>query len=166
MTEPTAGGSPGSTVPCPWCSAAISPDVERCPSCGAAVRDSASGGPEIPGVTQVDPAMALKREPPRASRIVNWISGEVDAPPPSVIPNPLASSSVPGPAAASALGPAGPESFAPPSADVRREMARLELEAIRAELESRGPEAAPPSSATSDGPASDAAEPGGDAAPA
>lgn len=189
MTEPTAGGAPGSTIQCPWCSAVVPVDSQRCPSCGAAIHEAADGDAAIPGVTQVDPSLALRREPPRASRIVGWISGEVDVDPaPLTPPTPLGPAGTgAGSAAVANLDPAGPDSFAPPSADVRREMARLELEAIRAQLEARAPEAEPPAdgspseampaaaagpdanetpTSSADPAAADRPEPDGDAAPA
>jgi hypothetical protein len=45
---------------CPWCSAKVAVDATHCPACGAelAQRD-AIGDLVIPGVTAVDPALAL-----------------------------------------------------------------------------------------------------------
>ncbi|HEX5451420.1 MAG TPA: zinc ribbon domain-containing protein [Candidatus Limnocylindrales bacterium] len=147
MTEPISGGDPGSTSAgaCPWCSTPVAPDAETCPSCGAAMRER-SEGPAIPGLTQVDASLALRREAPKPNRLVGWLAGDVDTGP---APSPTVASA----SLESALGPAGAASVAPPSEAVRREMARLELEAIKAELELRGRQAAPPD----DGPTATAA---------
>ncbi len=135
MTEPTAGGAPGSDARCPWCSAPVTADVDRCPSCGAALRDaSETTDGEIPGVTQVDPVVGLRRRVARPNRLVGWLA-DVDTEPDSTfqaMPSPT-----PGRDASEALSASGSGSVAPPSDDVRREMRRLELDALKAELEAR-----------------------------
>ena len=96
-----------------WCSAVLpDPAAATCPSCGATlIGDGEAAG--VPGLTAIDADAILRnargtgRTKPR-SGILGWISGEY----------PVDESAV-----------ATPESLAPPTADVRREMLRLELEA-------------------------------------
>jgi len=112
--------------------------AERCPACGAALRDPAAAEAEdIPGVTTVDPVVGLRRKISRPNRLVGWLADVDTEPSPAdelgVARQPAAT--VPG------LELAGPPAVAPPSEDVRREMRRLELEAIRAELEARAAQA-------------------------
>lgn len=116
----------GGSVPAPhcnWCSAPLPSDHEEtCPSCGATLLGD--GDPSVPGLTAIDAeailrsARAAKAKP--RSRLLGWISGESDDD-----------------AGATA---ASPGSLAPPPADVRREMLRLELQAqvanAQAEVES------------------------------
>jgi hypothetical protein len=98
---------------CTWCSAVLpDPAAATCPSCGATlIGDGETAG--VPGLTAIDADAILRnargtgRTKPR-SGILGWISGEY----------PVDESAV-----------ATPESLAPPTADVRREMLRLELEA-------------------------------------
>lgn len=107
---------------CNWCSAPLPSDHETvCPSCGATL--IGDGDPSVPGLTAIDAeailrsARAAKAKP--RSRLLGWISGDVDD---EVTTN------------------ARPGSLAPPPADVRREILRLELEAqvanAQAEVES------------------------------
>lgn len=134
MTDP-AGGDPGSEPRCPWCSSVVPSAATTCPSCGAALKEPAADEePAIPGVTSVDPATPARRPIARPNRLVRLIAGDLDEPLP---PAPIG---IPGPTAVPAsdvFDGAGPASVAPPSAEVRREMARIELEAIKAELEAR-----------------------------
>lgn len=108
----------GPTTRCPWCSAVLpAPDVEHCPSCGAALTTATGTEPQLPGVTTLDPTAILRARSEVArprSRILSFITGEVSSEPADA---------------------ADPASFAPPSDDVRREMLRLQLEAERADLE-------------------------------
>jgi len=98
---------------CTWCSAVLpDPAAATCPSCGATlIGDGETAG--VPGLTSIDADAILRnargtgRTKPR-SGILGWISGEY----------PVDESAV-----------ATPESLAQPTADVRREMLRLELEA-------------------------------------
>jgi hypothetical protein len=82
-----------------------------CPSCGAQLREAADG--EVLGVTQIDPSATsrLKRIKPR--RFTAWLTGEA-------------------PVEDNAGG-----KIEPPSEEVRREMLRLELAAIDAEIEAK-----------------------------
>lgn len=111
---PTAAGSTDSV--CPWCSAHYSGDPETCPSCGAALGADAVTDP-VPGLTAIDAAAIVRAKTPVArprSRLLSWISGDY-------------------PDDASTASEAG--ALAPPDADVRREMLRLELEAEVANLQ-------------------------------
>ena len=100
---------------CTWCSAPLSsPDLERCPSCGAnLVGDIAE---PLPGVTAVD-AAALVRGLPSSSRprnrLLSWISGDY----PDDVPT-----------------ASDAKALEPPDIAVRREMLRLELEGEVANL--------------------------------
>jgi hypothetical protein len=116
----------GGSVPAPhcnWCSAPLPSDHEEiCPSCGATLLGD--GDTSVPGLTAIDAeailrsARAAKTKP--RSRLLGWISGEYEE----------------------GVGgtTASPGSLAPPPADVRREMLRLELQAqvanAQAEVES------------------------------
>jgi hypothetical protein len=143
VTDPTTGGGPGPTATCPWCSATIPAAVATCPSCGAALGAAAEDAADaIPGVTTIDPITAARKPIKPPNRLVSWLAGDLDPlpePQPSLTVRPAT-----GQGGGAPLAGTGPESYAPPSAEVRREMARLELEAIRAELEAAGPEATPP----------------------
>jgi hypothetical protein len=119
----------GETETCPWCSATVPVEVATCPSCGASLREAAEG--EVLGVTQIDPSASsrIKRVKPR--RFTAWLTGETPV--------------------EDELG----GKIEPPSAEVRREMLRLELAALDAELEAKAAQAA----AQRDLPPEDAAEP-------
>ena len=101
------------TSTCPWCSATVPGEVATCPSCGAALRDVVSE--DVAGVTQVDLAAAsrLSRlKPP--GRVAMWLGAE------RTTENPELSGRI-----------------EPPSEEVRKEMLRLELAAIDAEIEAK-----------------------------
>jgi hypothetical protein len=107
----------GSITRCPWCSAELPvPDVEHCPSCGAALTTATGAEPDIRGVTTLDPEAILRARSevsrPR-SRILSFITGEAPV----------------------EVDEEDAASFAPPSDEVRREMLRLQIEAERADLE-------------------------------
>ena len=129
LDEATTGGSTPAPR-CNWCSAVLPSDHETvCPSCGATLLgDGDTTG--VPGLTAIDAeailrnARAAKAKP--RSRLLGWISGDYDE---------------------DAAGTtAAPGSLAPPPADVRREMLRLELEAhvanAQAEVEALAADAA------------------------
>ena len=119
MTGPASDPTrPEQVARCPWCSAEVSGDPARCPSCGAALREESSA--DIPGVTQLDPAATTARPTPRSRGLLGWLSGEYEG--------------------AEAAGERA--SVEPPSEAVRAEMARLEIEAIQAQLEAAAAEAA------------------------
>ena len=99
------------TETCPWCSATVPVGATTCPSCGAALRDAASG--DIAGVTQIDPAAVLRTKRIKTRGIAAWLVGERESEEPSM------------------------GKVEPPSEAVRREMLRLELAAIDAELDAK-----------------------------
>ena len=110
-----AGGSSGETTICPWCSSVVPVEAAKCPSCGAQLRDAVDG--DIAGVTQVDVSATsrlarLSRQKP--GRLAGWLGAEQTAD----------STEVGG-------------RIEPPSEEVRREMLRLELAAIDAEIEAK-----------------------------
>src|SRR4051812_39932234 len=124
---PTSGAEPR----CMWCSAVLPSDHESvCPSCGAALVDQ--GDAAVPGLTAIDADAILRnargaaRSRPRGGRLLSWISGEY--------------------AEDDGAGAATPGSLAPPPAEGRREMLRLELEAqvanAQAEVEAIAADAA------------------------
>jgi hypothetical protein len=111
------GSGDGHEPICPWCSAALpDPEATRCPSCGAALREAAPA--DVPGVTQVDVEAVLKRRPvaQRSRGLIGWLSGEYQS--------------------------EAPGTLAPPADEVRREMLRLELAALEAEVHAQQAEAA------------------------
>jgi hypothetical protein len=125
--SPTRRKSSGQTEKCPWCSATVPVEAATCPSCGASLREAAEG--DVLGVTQIDPSAAsrIKRVKPR--RFTAWLTGE------------------------SPIEEETRGKIEPPSEEVRREMLRLELAAIDAELEAKALQAAaqrnlPPEDAT------------------
>ena len=111
--------SPAATSRCPWCSTSVPAGTEVCPSCGAALVASADGG--VPGLTAIDAEAVLRNRSPQKSRggLLGFLSGEtgdtLDAPSESEL-----------------------ASLAPPDANVRMEMLRLEIEAERQRLEDEG----------------------------
>ena len=110
-----AAESSAETTTCPWCSSIIPADAAKCPSCGASLRDAVDG--DIAGVTQVDPTAASKlarlaRQKP--GRLAGWLGAEQTAD-------------------STQLG----GRIEPPSDEVRREMLRLELAALDAEIEAK-----------------------------
>ena len=107
----------GETTTCPWCSATVPVEAPKCPSCGASLRDAAEG--DILGVTQVDPAAVVRTKRIRSRNIAAFL-GVGD-------------------------GPDDEESTGkvePPSDAVKREMLKLELAAIDAEIEAKAQAAA------------------------
>src|SRR5260221_1189021 len=107
---PMPDESPAATSRCPWCSTSVPAGTEVCPSCGAALIASADGG--VPGLTAIDAEAVLRSRSQQKSRggLLGFLSGEtgdtVDAPSESEL-----------------------ASLAPPDANVRMEMLRLEIEA-------------------------------------
>ncbi len=145
LDEATTGGS-AAAPRCNWCSAPLPSDQETiCPSCGATLLGD--GDTSVPGLTAIDAeailrnARAAKAKP--RSRLLGWISGEYDDEKPGTR--------------------AAPGSLAPPPADVRREMLRLELEAqvanAQAEVESMVADAAVEEGRSLAAPDADAADP-------
>jgi hypothetical protein len=136
MTDPWGEPDrPIASARCPWCSAEVKGDPVNCPSCGAALREEASA--DIPGVTQLDPAPTASARPaPRSRGFLGWLSGEYEP----------------------AEGAGERTSVSPPSDAVRAEMARLEMEAIQAEIDAAAAEAAAEREATAVAAASAEAE--------
>jgi hypothetical protein len=99
------------TETCPWCSATVPVAASTCPSCGAALRDAASG--DIAGVTQLDPAAVLRTKRVKRGGLAAWLVGERQSDEESG------------------------GKVEPPTEEVRREMLRLELAAIDAELDAK-----------------------------
>ncbi|HJP89395.1 MAG TPA: hypothetical protein VJ850_10210 [Candidatus Limnocylindrales bacterium] len=104
-----SGGAESAT--CPWCSATVPVAATTCPSCGAALRDSADG--DIAGVTQLDPTAMLRTKRVKPRGIAAWLVGEREQ----------------------EVDSGG--KVEPPSDAVRQEMRRLELAAIEAELDAK-----------------------------
>jgi hypothetical protein len=97
---------------CPWCSELLPEDAtERCPACNANL--VAEGEARIAGLTEVEGATAARvrrADAPKRSKLLSWISGDVDE-------------------ESSTVAPSAPDALDPPDRDVRREMLRLKLEA-------------------------------------
>jgi hypothetical protein len=118
---------------CPWCSAVLpAPDAAVCPSCEARLVEEHEV--EIPGVTSVEPSLIAAAAAPRKIKRTFgslFVGEDNSIPPPSEAELPA---------------------LAPPDADVRREMLRLELDARLAALQAEvkalesenGPVMAPP----------------------
>jgi len=105
---------------CPWCSKSVAGDPEHCPSCGASVRQQVEvvrvSDPVIPGLTEVDPALARRpAAAPRSRGVMAWLTGDTADDTSGARPD--------------------PSSLAPPDDEVRREMLRLKMDAIRRSLE-------------------------------
>lgn len=114
--SPNQPASTDDTTTCPWCSSKVPATAATCPSCGASLRDEADG--DVAGVTQVDPQAIARVRRVKPRRLTSWLTGD---------------------------GSADDESggtVEPPSEEVRREMIRLELAAIDAELEAKVQQAA------------------------
>jgi hypothetical protein len=110
------GAAIGETTTCPWCSATVSATAVTCPSCGASLRDEADG--EIAGVTQIDPEAVARVRRIKPRRLTSWLTGD---------------------------GSVDDESggtVEPPTEEVRREMLRIELAAIDAEIEAKAQQVA------------------------
>jgi len=116
--SPARSKPSGETTTCPWCSATVPVEAATCPSCGAQLREAAEG--DILGVTQIDPSAVSRARRVKPRKLTSWITGE---------------------------SPEYEETEAggkvePPSPDVKREMLKMELAAIDAELEARAAQAA------------------------
>lgn len=116
VDDPRPTASPSGSI-CPWCSAAYAGDPETCPSCGAALAADPATDPALPGLTAIDAAAIVRSKAPVVrprNRLLSWISGEY---------------------ADESLSAVESEALAPPDAEVRREMLRLELAAEVANLQ-------------------------------
>ena len=100
---------------CPWCSAAVRASDAVCPKCGATLDGAAADGMAIPGLTEVPPALRRYAEDAKSGKkrqsllktILNDepIPPAIDAPPPS-----------------------DEDALRPPSAALRAEMARFDVD--------------------------------------
>jgi ribosomal protein S27E len=114
MTDPTSGSAPQ----CPWCSAVLAaPGAEQCSSCGAQLVSAPGADTDIKGVTTLD-AEAILRARSASSRPRSGLLALIT-----------------GDEAEAASAREHQESLAQPSGEVRREMARLEMEARRTDEE-------------------------------
>lgn len=118
MAEPTEDASLPTPSPsrCPWCSAELpDPGATTCPSCQANLVGEVDK--QLPGLTAVDlEKLAFRRgAPQKKSRIMSWISGDLDY---EDATEPIAP----------------PGSLDRPPIEVRREMLRLERAALIADL--------------------------------
>jgi len=105
----------GETATCPWCSATVPVEAATCPSCGAQLREAAEG--DVLGVTQIDPSAVSRARRVKPRRLTSWLTGD-------------------SPAEEEAGG-----KIEPASPDVKREMLKMELAAIDAELEAKAAQA-------------------------
>jgi hypothetical protein len=112
-----------SSLICPWCSTAVTPETETCPSCGAVlIGDEES---VVPGITAVDEKLVRgETRPQDRNRLLSWISGEYTD---------------------ETTTEAEAQAIAPPDPAVQREIRRLQLEAeianLTAEVQARRVEA-------------------------
>ena len=119
MPDDAVNGQPAAPadvpVRCPWCSTESPAGTLACPSCGASL--VATGDSSVPGLTAIDAAAVLRARNPQKGRggILGFLSGETG-------------DSVEVPSEAEL------ERLAPPDADVRMEIMKLELEAARGRL--------------------------------
>jgi hypothetical protein len=118
MADPTSADDTSAPVAprCPWCSAALPEASARsCPSCHANL--VGENDAQVPGVNAIDlEKLAFRRSvTPKRSRLLSWISGDLDY---EDATDPIPQ----------------PGSLAPPPLEVRREMIRLEMAALIADL--------------------------------
>jgi hypothetical protein len=141
--EPTAAAPSGDFALCPWCSAPVSAADTTCPACHVALPARDADQP-IPGLTTVDPALKatearLDASRPTRTGLLAMILGDGRKRVPAATP-----------VVAQPVAPAetGRQALEPPSAEVRREMLRIELERelarARAEAAEQALEEAPP----------------------
>ena len=116
--SPARSKPSGETTTCPWCSATVPIEAAICPSCGAQLRETAEG--DVLGVTQIDPSAVSRVSRVKPRRLTSWLTGDI-----------------PAETEAETSG-----KVEPPSPDVKREMLKMELAAIDAELEARAAQAA------------------------
>lgn len=116
MTDSRAETEPTASSRCPWCSSPVTADSTTCPSCGAKLRDEADA--DIPGVTQIDPAATVVRAAPRGRGLIGWLSGDYET----------------------SESDTDRASVELPSDAVKREIFRLEMEALKAQLDAEAAE--------------------------
>lgn len=113
---------------CPWCSTPVpSLDAAICPGCGANLHGDDLED-EVPGVTAIHPEIAAlltraerSAQPPPRRGLLGWLSADEDAD------------------SASPIVEASEGALDRPSGAVRREMLRLEMEALLLEVGAAGP---------------------------
>ena len=115
--SPARKKASGETKVCPWCSATVPVEAQTCPSCGASLGDAPEG--DLPGLTQIDPAAVTRTRRIKVPKFAAFL-GVVDGP-----DTELSTGKV-----------------EPPTEAVRREMLRLELAALKAELDMKSNQAA------------------------
>ena len=100
---------------CPWCSAAVRASDAVCPSCGATLDGAAADRMAIPGLTEVPPALRRYAENAKSGKKRQSLLKMIlsDEPIPPAIDAPL---------------PSDEDALRPPSAALRAEMARLDLD--------------------------------------
>ncbi len=117
MVDPAGDPLSAPAAPrCPWCSAELpAGDVKTCPSCKANLAGETEA--QLPGLTALDlERLAFRKATsPKKSRLMSWISGDSD----------YEDATAP---------PAQPGSLEPPPFEVRREMLRIEMAALIADL--------------------------------
>lgn len=116
MVDPNTEDATTSVPRCPWCSTELPVvDARTCPSCHANLAGEAEA--PVPGLTALDlERLAFRRSTtPKKSRLLSWISGDSDYED-----------------ATDPLPPPG--SLDLPPFEVRREMLRLEMDALIADL--------------------------------
>jgi len=114
--DPAAQAAPSVSPRCPWCSAQLpEASAPTCPSCHANL--IGENDAQVPGVNAIDlEKLAFRRSvTPKRSRLLSWISGDLDY---EDATDPIPQ----------------PGSLAPPPLEVRREMIRLEMAALIADL--------------------------------
>jgi len=122
MPDDAVTGQPASpadgSIRCAWCSTESPAGTVGCPSCGASLVATADSS--VPGLTAIDAAAVLRARNPQKARggILGFLSGETG-------------DTVEVPSEAEL------ERLAPPDADVRMEILKLELEAARGRLEAQ-----------------------------
>jgi hypothetical protein len=121
---------------CPWCSEPLPVEAAaHCPHCNAIL--VVEGEPHLPGLTEVEaPSVtkARRTDGPKRSKLLSWISGDVESESMPAVASPDATDKI--------------DALAPPPLDVRREMLRIQLEAEGLTLPPDGsvepPAASPP----------------------
>lgn len=102
---------------CPWCSADVPADAQTCPACLATLKEADVVSLSIPGVTEVQPTLRKYLEDSRAGKkkvgVLQTVFGKSD-------------SSAP----VSNIAPSDESALRPPSAEIKLEMARLDLEIL------------------------------------
>jgi hypothetical protein len=102
---------------CPWCSADVPADAQTCTTCLATLKEADAVALPIPGVTEVQPTLRKYLEDSRAGKkkvgVLQTVFGKSD-------------SSAP----VSNVAPSDESALRPPSAEIKLEMARLDLEIL------------------------------------